>query len=565
MRAALLVGAPALLIGVLVWPMLFTSSGIGGDWEHHLWYVWQQSLAVHRNLAPSLFLNTPYSVFYPHYLFYGATINALTAALSLLPASTPTTAYVGTYILSFAAAYGGWYWAARIAGLGRIAAQAPALVYITSTCYLTLIYGEGDWPALLASSMMPLMVAAGLSVLRAKQASVLPSLALAGSTIIFFGSHNITILWGSTVLAATGLLVVVCVPEARRLLEVRSLIRFASVFLPAALVNSWFLLPTIAYASHTKIASEIKYLDQHYTIGATSFDQAFSLSRATSVAGTPDYALALPTLVIAWVLVSLVVVLWSVRRGSWVRVLLIFCAVTAAIVATMTRGEILSVLPEPYTILQFGYRLDAYILLGVTAAVLATLVLIRAGSQRLRLYGWTIVPALIVSVIGAVQQVNAYQRTPLPRSVTFSPGAEVFAKTYNDYTYAPLPLIYGKPLPRLEVAPAAIRDNRFSGSIRMRPGQLVYTNIGGGPDLLHITGAEVVGRDPSYHLVLAMGPNTAIRSAHPTTALATEHLTIAPAETLPVVLGRLLSLGSIIVLAGELAWLLTRRLRKKAR
>jgi hypothetical protein len=94
--------APLLLIVALSWPMLFTSSGLGGDWEHHLWYVWQQSQALLSNGVPSPFLNTAYSVFSPEYLFYGGTINVLTALLSLIPGSTPTAAYVFAYLAAYA-------------------------------------------------------------------------------------------------------------------------------------------------------------------------------------------------------------------------------------------------------------------------------------------------------------------------------------------------------------------------------------------------------------------------------------------------------------------------------
>src|ERR1700691_3956674 len=77
LRAPVACCAAAVVVGVLAWPMLLTSSGLGGDWEHHLWYVWQQSLSIRANGAPSFFLNTPYSVVYPQYAFYGGTINAL--------------------------------------------------------------------------------------------------------------------------------------------------------------------------------------------------------------------------------------------------------------------------------------------------------------------------------------------------------------------------------------------------------------------------------------------------------------------------------------------------------
>jgi hypothetical protein len=544
--------------------MLFTSSGLGGDWEHHLWYVWHQGLALRADGAPSLFLSTPYSVFYPEYAFYGGTINALAGSLALIPGSTPTAAYVATYVLGFAAAYGGWYWAARMAGLGRLAAQAPALAYVTSACYLTLIYGEGDWPAFLGASAMPLMAAAGVDVLLAERMRVRSAIALAAATIVFFGSHNITMLWGSTELAAAAVLVLVCVPQARRRVKLRGIARLAGVFVPAALVNAWFLLPALAYSSHTKIVSEIDYLTSHYTLGGMPFNQLFTFSRAATLPDSPGYVLALPTSIIVWALASVVILVAIVRHGVWMRVLGVFCAVTGAVLIVMTHAAILSALPSPYDVLQFAYRLDIFVLMGVSAVVLAVLVALRSGPRRLRLYGWTIVPVLIVSTIGAVQQVGAYQRTTTPRAATFSRGSEVFAEIYNDYGYARGPLIQSA-LPQLSISPAAIHDERFSEWVNLRPGQLVDTNIGGGPDLLRITGARVAGHDVHYHLVLAVGPRTAAASARPRTPVAAEHLTIAPAQTAPVVLGRALSLLGAIALLGALAGpALRRRLRPQA-
>jgi hypothetical protein len=564
MHTIALVLAPLVLIGTLAWPMLFTNSGLGGDWLHHLWSVWNQGLAISADHAPSLFQNTPYMVFYPEYAFYGGTIYALAGGLSLILGGSSIAAYVLTYIFGFTAAYGGWYWAGRMAGLGRWPAQAPALLFVTSACYLTLVYGQGDWPEFLGMSMIPLMAVAGLSILLAGELRTRPFLALAASSAVFFGSHNLTVLWGSTLLAITGTLAIVCIPELRRRIGSRGLICAGAVVIPAALVNAWYLLPTLAYASHTKIGSQYGVAHQtlHYTMGLESFDHLFTLSRATTVPGVPDYVLALPTLAIIWVLVSLLVVLPIIRRGAWVRALAISCAMSGAIVVLMTHAGLILALPQPYTLLQFSYRLDSYVLMGVSASVLAILVLTRGGPSRLRWYGWTVTPILILSLIGAIQQVDAYPRTSVPRAGTFTPAAEVFARNYKDYGYAPLPLVYGKTLPFLRFSPAAIHDNRLSVSVHMRPGQLVYTNIGGGPDLLHIAGARAVGRDAEYRLVLAVGPRGAAPSAHPRTALATERISIGPAQTLPVVLGRLLSLGSLLVLALELAWLLVRRRRQ---
>jgi hypothetical protein len=52
------------------------------------------------------------------------------------------------------------------------------------------------------------MTAAGLSVLRADRLRTWPALTLVGSGVVFCGSHNMTLLWGSTFLALVGLAIV---------------------------------------------------------------------------------------------------------------------------------------------------------------------------------------------------------------------------------------------------------------------------------------------------------------------------------------------------------------------
>jgi hypothetical protein len=462
------------------------------------------------------------------------------------------------------AAYGGWYWIGRIGGLNRWTAQAAPLIFVTSACYLTVLYAQADWPEFMAFSMIPLIVAAGLSVLTSEHPRLLPAVALAASSVVFFGSHNLTMLWGSTVLVIAAALILVCIPRAREAARPRRVLRVAGIVIPAAFVNAWFLLPAVAYASHTKSGSQYgaAYGTLRSTMGLVSFAHLFTLSRASTITEVPDYVLALPTVAIVWVLIGLVVVLWRVRGGTWVRVLSIVCAMTAAITVLMTHEGLILALPRLYTLLQFSYRLEGYVLMGVSASVLAILVVSTRESRGLRWYGWTIAPVLAVSLIGAVQQVDAYPRGSAPRVAAFTPSAEVFAEVYKDYGYAPLPLIGGKTLPVLKFSPAAIHDNRISAPLRMRPGQLVYTNIGGGPDLLRIGGARVVGRDAQYRLVLAIGTRGA-PSAHPRTAVASERITLAPAQTLPVVLGRVLSFAAMIVLAGELAWLAVRAYRRR--
>jgi uncharacterized membrane protein len=567
-RSALIFALVALVSTVLVWPMLLTTSGFGGDWEHHLWYVWHQSLAIRADGVPSLFLNTHYSALYPQYAFYGGTIFAITGTLGVILGDSPLSAYILSYILGFMAAYGGWYWTARILGLGCWLAQVPGLLFVTSACYLTVVYAQGDWPEFLAVSMLPLMLAAALSVVRTERPRLLPAIALVASSVVFFGSHILTVLWASTFLAIGCVALVLLVPEARRRLPPRRLLRIAALVTPALLVDAWFLLPMIVYSSNTRIGSENGYIaanaDLHETMHLVAFHHLFTLSRAATARGHPDFAIPLPTLTILWLLASIVLVLVLIRRGAWVRVLVIVATITVGIVALMTHAGLLLSLPRPYRLLQFSYRLEGYVLMGVSAAVLVVLLLVvRSGSQRLRRWSWTIVPIVILSAVGALQQLSAYPRTPLIRAATFAPGSEVFSEKYDDYAYVPLPFISEAQLPEVEIPPAAIHDNRVSLTLHVRPGQLVATNIGGGPNLVHVTGASIAGADGRSQLVLAVDASASGGSVDPHTPIVSERISISPAQSTPVVLGLWLTLAGAAILLAELAVFLVRRHRRR--
>jgi hypothetical protein len=414
-------------------------------------------------------------------------------------------------------------------------------------------------------SMLPLMGAAALSIVRAERLDILPACALVASSIVFFGSHILTVLWGSTVLVLMCVTIVILIPSVRRGVRARRLIRVPAVVLPALLVNAWFLLPTAAYASHTRIGSRygVAYNTLRATMRLVTFDHLFALSRATTVPGYPDYVLSLPTVTIVWVLVSMAMLLWSVRRGIWLRMLVIFALLTTGMVVLMTHLGLLLALPKPYTLLQFSYRLEGYVLMGVTAAVIVILVVVRSGGNRLQRWSWTIVPVLAVSLFGAVQQLDAYPRTEVSRGVALTSTAEIFAQRYIDYTYALLPFVSERGLPKLSISPAEVHGNNASLTVHARPGQLIATNIGGGPDLLRIAGAGIAGIDERAQLVLAIGTTASKGAIKPHTPVSTEHISISQAERLPVVLGRLLALAGVVMLLVIFAVLSVRNHRNK--
>jgi hypothetical protein len=559
-RAAPVVGVVAALLGVLTWPLLFTSSGFAGDWGHHLWLMWHQSLSIRSSGLPSLFLDSDYSVFYPTYAFYGGTLYAVGGVLSLVFGEAPVSAYVFIYVMDFVAAFAGWYWLARIVGVDRWLAVVPGLIFVTSAYYITVVYVQGDWPEFTGISMIPLMVAAGLSVLTAGRLRAGAAWALALSTLLFFGAHNITIMLGLTTLAITGVAILACVPEARRRVSGRGVGRVASVAVPAALVSAWYVLPILAYQSKTRIGSN--YYETHLGITETaplvSLGHLFTFSRTYGPGLPAPYylSLALPVLAIAWVLVGILTLPWRARSRAWVRVLFVCAAVALAIAIVMTHVGLLLALPHPYPQVEFGYRLEAYVLLMLSGVVLVALVLARGNSRWARLWSWMALPVCAVSLVGAIGQIGSYPYPGQDRYAALESFGEV-GGGYNADFQTVGRAIAGRGLRVVAIPPEAVHDDRVSFTVRAHPGSLVETNIGAGPYLLHVTGAKAVGVDSQTGLMVlavdaprrAAAARSAAAGAATRTASGQATISIRTGNSAPIVLGRLLSLVGLVALA----------------
>jgi hypothetical protein len=559
------VGAPILLIGALAWPM-FRYSELWGDWSFHLWYVWHQSLSIRADHLPSLFLSYSGGVLDPLYAFYGGTLYALTGTLSLILGNSPLIAYVLAYVAGFAAAYGGWYWAARMAGAGRCAAHVPGALFITSPYYLTLIYGRGDWPEFMGVSAIPLVVAAGLAVARTDRPRLAPAIALAGSGVVFCGSHNLTLLWGTTILLLGGFVIVLCVPEARRAISrnravaCRRGLRVAGLMIPALLVSAWFLVPTVSYESHTHISGAYLYWRNALqgTMPLVSAANLFTFSRATDVPQAVDFALALPVAAIAWVLASVAILSRSRPNGTWMRILLATAGMTAGVTILMTHAGLVLALPRPYVMIQFTYRLESYVLLGVSGAVLAALVTMRCGGRRLRLWMWTVSPVLVLSVIGGIQQANAY-----PGGHAVIPYLEANDPGLLDYTDGDLPVVtIPEGLQKIDFSPTAVHHDRVSATVRVNPGEVVDTNIMSMPELVRIANASVVAVDPTGHDVLRIDPGAYTQTSAGERLGPVETISVGPADSLPVKLGRLLTLLGVLALMVRLSMIAVGRRRR---
>ena len=566
-RSALVILVPALaLIVLLAWPLVLTRSYFNPDWSAQAWFLSQQALAIRANHVPSLFLNYQYGAFYPHYAFYGGTLYAIGGTLSLLLGSAPIDAYVLTYLLGFVAAYGGWYWMARMAGLSRLWSHVPGLVFITSAYYLTLIYARGDWPEFIAVSMIPLVAASGLNVLRAERLRIWPAVVFTLSSIVFFGSHSLTLVWGSTMMIVIGLAILLCIPRARREVTRAGAIRVASLVVPALLVNAWFLLPAVAYQSSTEIASQYVGWEGllRNTMSLVSVQHLFTFSRASASTPGAAFALSLPILVMGWGLLSVGVFAVGGLRGAWSRMLLICAVLTVAFTVLMTHAGLILALPKAYGTLQFSYRLESYVLLALSGTVLAALVLGRRGSRLQRIWSWTLPPLLIVSLVGAVQQSGAYPHSEGTRARTL---AEAYTQPNTgerllDYLDVHLPgIAEAENLEKARFPPAAVRHNHISIAVHAVPNQLLDTNLQGPPSLIDVAGARIVGIDHAGYDVLEVDPGRSVprKARSGGGEPPAVRISVSPSASLPVVLGRVLSACALAFLVLGFLVLLFRR------
>jgi hypothetical protein len=557
-----LAGGALVVLAVVSWPLVFTSATFNEDWLNHLWYMWHQSLALREHGTPSLFLNYADGVLYPLYAFYGGTLYTLVGALSLLLGDMPLQTYVLTYVLGFAAAYGGLYWLARTLGVRGWRAHVPAVVFVTAAPYLMTVYAFGDWPEFLATSTLPMLVAATLSVLRAPRLRFWPALALALSGVVFFGSHLLTLIWGGTILCMVAVALVAGVPAARRGVTRAGALHVAALVVPAAMLSAWFLLPTAAYEAHTVIAHGYHHWQKllrefMFTVSASNL---FRLSHEP-VPGT-IVSSSLPVAAVAWTLVGVATGVRGRRGTTETRVLAIVIAATVGVAVVMTHAGLILALPRMYSSLQFSFRLESLVVLGLSVAMILVLAGARDGGAWTRRWTWLLVPVAAVSIVGALQQTVAH-RHGLGRSHALSfaaPLPERYAQVdYVDY----LPIV-GASLPVVEFPLATIMSVGHASAVVTVPAdRLMVSNVMGGPELVHVTGARIVAINPRGDDVLELPPAPRTGSSVPTQGTGEPvTITVSAAETPPVLVGRWLSLIALVALVGELGVLAARGLRR---
>ena len=384
---------------------------------------------------------------------------------------------------------------------------------------------------------------------------------------LYTGSHNMTLMWATTVLLVVGLAALLVIPSLRPLITRRGLLRLAVVAVPAVLVNAWFLLPAIAYQSHTVIASNVDAAHKMLldTIDGTTAQHLFNLGRKRVDPLLPRLAVQLPVLATASIVAGLLITRPK-RSSPWLRAALLLLVVAVATWALMTQSSVINGLPHPYDMLQNPLRLEAYINLAICGALIATLVLTRRAGRRRRVWVWVIAGVVAFTVVQARQQVRE-PLTPWPTEVLWT------AMPYNtsrdsptrsgqpqhptaDYTDADVPLYIENRAFKSVRFPSAMaeRTDRTEATINAQPGEVVSSNLKASPRLIHVDGARIVSRSDFGDSYLKIDADAKPGAAR---------IVVTTAHPWPVMVGRLLTLLGLLSLAGVGVALLARAWRSR--
>jgi hypothetical protein len=530
-----------LVIGICVWPLITERRFLLGDWFQHMWYIWHQETSLRLHHLPSLYAQDSSGVFDPHFAFYAGTLYAITAVAALVVGHEA--AFIGSWIVTLAIAYGAWYWLARQAGLGPWASHAPGILFVTSTWCLTSIYALASWPQTVAFAALVLILAAAFSILRTDQLRPLPALALAIGVVLYTGSHNLTLVWGTTVMIVVGAAAFALIAPLRALVTRRGVLRLAAITIPATLVNGWWLVPAAAYQSHTVIGSDAEqaYLLLRSGMALVTPEHALTFTRTRADPLVPRYAMQLPMLAIVWTTLG-AFLLWPRRRSAWFRTAVLMLVVIVVTWVLMTNSSLVIALPHPYDMLQAGYRLQAYIQLALACAVIALLVLMARGTSRQRAWSWALLAVVIVSVLQAQAQIHDPLTPPLAGPLaTVIPYDNINRNQPGtmDYVDARVPLYTpDRQFTRVQFSRSiAERTDRAEATVDAQPGQYVWTNLKATPELVNVTGARFIARDPGGNAFLEIASDATPGAAR---------IVVTTAHPWPVMLGRLLTLLGVL-------------------
>jgi hypothetical protein len=496
--------APCCAALIVLAPAFDSGGGVPPDLVNHIWLVRVQAQAFHASAWPTYFVNSSGTgVFFPVFLFYGGTLYAAVGALAAIIGHARAAFFIST-ALAVIAAYGGLLWLSRQLGARSWRAHAPSIAFVASAYYITNLWGRGDWPELMATSMVPLLVASAWRLARAPRIEPLPAFLLVVATVFFAGSHNVSLVLGTLVLV--GLLVVLGTALGRDLVPCGQSRLAAPGGLPVlgVAINTRFLLPDLLHASQTRIASG-PLTPATQTGFLNTPDVLFNPLRfLPAQSTTPALYVQTPDWFLFWVIVASAV-LWSFAGRAMRRVTVALVALLAVLLALIMIGPLWDAMPTFLREVQFPYRVNTYVALCVSGLVMVwVLVLERASSEsRGAALSVSLVSATAISVLLAVWQVWYRPVDPTfyynlkTANLPTSQVPPSFPPTL-DYADSSEHVVVTAPTANLEINPAQVSVNHATVTVSPPPGKGPFaTNITAGPYAAHIGGGVArLGRTP---------------------------------------------------------------------
>jgi hypothetical protein len=533
---------------LLTAPALFTKDGFIDDWVNHLWLTWMESREIDATGHPSLFLNVePLGVFYPNFAFYGGTLYGVGGYLMALTGA-PVAVFVAMIVGAFAAAYGGTVWASRQAGVTGVASHLPAAIVVTGAYYLSLAYGRGSWPELMATSMIPLVIAAGLYIIR-RGSSPRAILALALATTIWSGSHNITLVWGGIFIAATAVCIGLAWFGRITELHVRRSGLVLGVMVLGVMLNGWFLFPDLAYASHTAAAQfvgiepTISAIFSHLSVVFNPFRE-----RATNSTYLKSHFTELPDFALAWLVIA-AGLLWRGGAGPLRRVLVLAGLLLAVLMVLLVDEPVWQKLPSKLGIIQFTFRLETYIVMAIAGLAIVILRMMRdqVAGRRASVLGATLVCIVLFGLGLGVWQVwnsNAFYFPTSPHYLANRSSVLHYPHHTPPTWYEPGPVEFNdagdQVVPTggtVNLNPALIVGESTTQTVTIPPGEgPLASNIAASINLVAVRGLRVAGRTAEGFLALE----------RPLDGSRTVRLTVSRANTTPMQLGPVVTLVGAI-------------------
>ena len=488
-------------------PNLLSGRSFYADWGNHLYLVQQQANWLGDHLLPTYFLHTvERGAFYPHFLFYGGTLYSATARLGTVIGVVA--AFKLTFVAALSSAYFGTVWLARLLGVRGLLAHLPAIVAVSGAYYLSTQYYAGDWPEFIALSMIPLIVAAAVSLLLGK-GPIGPAIALAVAAVFATGAHNITAEYGLIFLAVIFVMAMVTV-RARKI-NWRRMALVGGTFAFAVGVNAWYLVPAARYAHLTRIGNDTGFTAfDHATVAFDTFRVVFNPGRYSptlpGLKGAPPFYVQQPVFVFVWLLIVGIFVVPFVS-GRARRIFLGLAAVTAIYLTLLFWVGPWDIAPTILRAIQFRFRLNSYIVYSAAGLVIVAVFMLQ---RRARQQIWMLALALACAAafVASVWQVWAAP-TYEPFSIATHAGTHL---PLIDYARCPAPCpsvetdyqFLGTIQPTVTLPKSVIDiDEARSGSVEfdVPGGQLAAVNVAYSP-IIGSEGAPIAGADAGGYVVI---------------------------------------------------------------